>query len=67
MKAVALQAQVPVIDQYQYLTNYLQGSSPTTICPDGLHPNDAVYIMKGKFAAKAFLQLFHRKQAAQAM
>jgi lysophospholipase L1-like esterase len=67
MKAAALQAQVPVIDQYQYLTNYLQGSSPTTICPDGLHPNDAVYIMKGKFAAKAFLQLFHRKQAAQAM
>ncbi|MEN3292501.1 MAG: hypothetical protein V7642_1754 [Burkholderiales bacterium] len=67
MKEVASQARAPVIDQYRYLTNYLQGASPYAICPDGLHPTDAVYIMKGKFAARAFLQLFHRKQAAQAM
>jgi lysophospholipase L1-like esterase len=67
MKEVALQARIPVIDQYQFLTSYLQGSSPYTICPDGLHPTDEVYIMKGKFAARAFLRLFHGKQAAQAM
>jgi lysophospholipase L1-like esterase len=59
MKEVASQARVPVIDQYQYLTNYLQGSSPYTICPDGLHPTDEVYIMKGRFAARVFLRLFH--------
>jgi len=54
MKAVAVQENVPVIDQYKYLTDYLQGRSVTTICPDGLHPTDAVYIMKGKYAASVF-------------
>jgi lysophospholipase L1-like esterase len=58
MKDVASQQGIPVIDQYQYLTNYLNGASPYTICPDGLHPNDAVYVMKGQYAASAFTTLF---------
>jgi len=57
MKEVAAQESVPVIDQYKYLTDYLAGQSPYTICPDGLHPTDAVYIMKGKYAASAFTNL----------
>jgi lysophospholipase L1-like esterase len=58
MKAVATQEKVPVIDQYKYLTDYLKGQSPYTICPDGLHPTEAVYAMKGKYTANAFLSLF---------
>ncbi len=54
MKEVASQEGVKVIDQYQYLTNYLNGASPYTICPDGLHPTQAVYIMKGQYAAQMF-------------
>lgn len=57
MKSVAVQERLPVIDQYQYLTNYLNGQSPLSICPDGLHPTDAVYVMKGKYAASAFSAL----------
>jgi lysophospholipase L1-like esterase len=57
MKAVATQEHLPVIDQYKYLTDYLNGQSPYTICPDGLHPTDAVYIMKGKYAASVFVNL----------
>lgn len=58
MKEVASQENVPVIDQYAYLTSYLNGKSPYTICPDGLHPTQDVYIMKGKYAAGAFAKLF---------
>jgi lysophospholipase L1-like esterase len=54
MKAVAAQQGAPVIDQYNYLLSYLNGQSPYTICPDGLHPSDAVYAMKGKYAASSF-------------
>ncbi|WP_420475243.1 type-F conjugative transfer system mating-pair stabilization protein TraN [Noviherbaspirillum sp. ST9] len=58
MRDVASREQVPVIDQYAYLTRYLAGQSPTTIAPDGLHPTDAVYEMKGKYAAEIFAGLF---------
>jgi lysophospholipase L1-like esterase len=58
MKEVATQENVPVIGQYKYLTDYLNGQSPYTICPDGLHPTDAVYLMKGKYAASVFASLF---------
>jgi lysophospholipase L1-like esterase len=57
MKAVAAQEQLPVIDQYKYLTSYLNGQSPYAICPDGLHPTAEVYIMKGKYAASVFKTL----------
>jgi lysophospholipase L1-like esterase len=58
MKEVATQENVPVVGQYKYLTDYLNGQSPYTICPDGLHPTDAVYLMKGKYAASVFASLF---------
>ena len=57
MKAVAVQEGAPVIDQYKYLSAYLNGQSAYTICPDGLHPTDAVYIMKGKYAASVYPSL----------
>lgn len=57
MKEVASAESLPVIDQYAYLTNYLNGRSPYTICPDGLHPTEAVYEMKGKYAASVFPSL----------
>jgi lysophospholipase L1-like esterase len=60
MKEVASQENVPVFDQYAYLTAYLNGRSPYTICPDGLHPTEAVYAMKGKYAAGIFTDLFIR-------
>lgn len=58
MKEVAAQQQIPVIDQYQYLTGYLNGQSVSTICPDGVHPSASVYIMKGQFAAAEFMEMF---------
>lgn len=57
MKAVAAQERLPVIDQYRYLTDYLNGQSPLSICPDGLHPTAEVYVMKGKYAASVFPSL----------
>jgi hypothetical protein len=36
------------------LTDYLNGRPVTTICPDGLHPTQDVYTMKGLFAARTF-------------
>ncbi|OWW21585.1 hypothetical protein AYR66_20945 [Noviherbaspirillum denitrificans] len=58
MKEVAVQENVPVVDQYKYLSDYLNGQSAYTICPDGLHPSEAVYAMKGKYAASVFSSLF---------
>lgn len=58
MKAVAAQESVPVIDQYKYLMEFLGGQHPNAICPDGLHPSEVVYAMKGRYAAKVFTKLF---------
>jgi lysophospholipase L1-like esterase len=58
MKEVAAAQNVPVIDQYKHLTDYLAGASPYSICPDGLHPSEQIYIMKGKYAAAVFSSLF---------
>lgn len=58
MKEVARQEGIPVIDQYGFLTKLLQGRDPHVLAPDGLHPSDAVYALKGKFAAQAFVRLF---------
>lgn len=57
MRAVARSEGVPVIDQYGYLSRLLKGRSPLMFAPDGLHPSDAVYTLKGSFAAQAFLRL----------
>ena len=58
MKEVAVQENVPVVDQYKYLSDYLNGQSAYSIVPDGLHPTEAVYAMKGKYAASVFTSLF---------
>lgn len=58
MKEVAAEEQLPVIDQHQYLMSYLYGQSVSTICPDGVHPSAAVYVMKGQFAAEEFTKIF---------
>lgn len=58
MREVADQGGIPLIDQYRYLTGYLAGRSPYAICPDGLHPDQATYIRKGKYAAQVFLERF---------
>jgi beta-glucanase (GH16 family) len=57
MRTVASQQGAQIIDQYAYLKAYLNGASVSTICPDGLHPTDAVYTMKGQYAAKVFSTL----------
>lgn len=54
MREVAILQRAPIIDQYRFLTDYLQGRSHESICPDGLHPSDAVYELKGKYAARVF-------------
>jgi lysophospholipase L1-like esterase len=58
MREVAAQQQIPVIDQHQYLMDYLGGQSVSTICPDGVHPSASVYVMKGEFAASEFAAVF---------
>jgi lysophospholipase L1-like esterase len=54
MREVAAATGVPLIDQYKMLTDFLNGRPVTTICPDGLHPTQDIYTMKGQFAAKTF-------------
>jgi len=58
MREVARQEDVPVIDTYAYLMRYLNGRNPVTPAPDGLHPSADVYVLKGRFAAQAFIRLF---------
>lgn len=62
MREVASEEGVPVIDQYRYLTRLLAGRTPYTICPDGLHPSDEVYVLKGRYAAKVFSRLISAKE-----
>jgi lysophospholipase L1-like esterase len=54
MKEVAARKGLPVIDQYAYLSGLFKGRSQEQITPDGLHPSEAVYQLKGMFAARAF-------------
>lgn len=56
------QPPVPVIDQYAYLTNYMaqEGVGLDAIVPDGTHPSQDTYDMKGRFAADRFMEIFPR-------
>jgi lysophospholipase L1-like esterase len=54
MREVAAEEGTKLIDQYQYLTSYLNGRPVSEIVPDGLHPTEAVYELKGKYAAQVF-------------
>lgn len=57
MKTVAAQEGDDVIDQYQMLMDYLAGGPIVNICPDGTHPTDDIYRMKGEYAARIFAGL----------
>jgi lysophospholipase L1-like esterase len=59
MKSVAAEHGAPVIDQYAYLMNRLNGNYQNvySIVPDGLHPDEATYILKGQYAAEVFSKL----------
>jgi len=58
MRDVASEMAVPVIDQYAYLKQYLAGRPVQEICPDGLHPSENVYVLKGRYAARMFKSWF---------
>jgi hypothetical protein len=58
MRSVATSKAIPVIDQYAFLKDYLRGANASVICPDGLHPSQDVYTMKGEFAAAEFKRFF---------
>jgi lysophospholipase L1-like esterase len=55
MKEVAAQEQLSLIDQYKYLMDFLNGRDVSEITPDGLHPTDETYVMKGKYAESVFV------------
>lgn len=59
MKSVAAAQGAPVIDQYAYLMGRLNGDyrNVTSLIPDGLHPDEATYVMKGRYAAQVFTSL----------
>jgi lysophospholipase L1-like esterase len=57
MKTVASTLNIPVIDQYQYLLGVLGGNDVRTLMPDGTHPSDSTYALKGRFAASEFLKM----------
>jgi lysophospholipase L1-like esterase len=54
MRNVASQLSIPVVDQHDYLTKLLAGNDAGTLMPDGLHPNQSTYRLKGEFAADEF-------------
>src|SRR5690606_16049822 len=56
MKTVAMEFNLPVIDQFAYLMSYLDGRPVQLICPDNTHPSEQAYEMKGRFAAERFLE-----------
>lgn len=58
MKDIATLEQVRIIDQFQYLTTELRGRRVETFMPDGVHPSDEVYVLKGRFAAARYAELF---------
>jgi lysophospholipase L1-like esterase len=57
MRDVAAARGLAVIDQYAYMTSLI-GSQPITgFMPDGVHPNDYTYRLKGEFANKELFRI----------
>lgn len=54
MREVAAALNVPLIDQHAYLMSVLNGAPVFDICPDGTHPSQATYLLKGDYAAGVF-------------
>lgn len=59
MNSVATAKSVPVIDQFTYLYNYriANGLSVADMFPNGYHPTQAVYTMKGHYGATRFKEI----------
>lgn len=58
MKTVAASLQVPVIDQFQYLTDFRAAHPDAVIIgADGIHPTQEGYTLKGQYAAQVFVTL----------
>lgn len=53
MRDVASAKGVDIIDQYDHLLADFEADSDA-ICPDGIHPTEAVYERKGRYAAQRF-------------
>lgn len=60
MRSVAQAQGVPVIDQHQYLLDQLGSRDLEEMVPDGEHPNQQTYLLKGQYAAQRFTALFPR-------
>ncbi len=58
--ALAQDPDVPVIDQHAYLIERLGDASVDSIIPDGEHPDQATYILKGQYAARRFMEFYPR-------
>jgi beta-glucanase (GH16 family) len=50
---------IPLIDQYTYTKTYRETNNLSIydMCPNGYHPNQAAYILKGQYAATRFQQI----------
>ena len=59
MKEVATEKNVPVIDVFAYLSQYMAANhlGPYQITNDGIHPNQATYILVGEYTAKRFKEI----------
>jgi lysophospholipase L1-like esterase len=59
MKEIAAQKNVPVIDVYAYLSQYMAANNlgPYQITNDGIHPNQATYILVGEYTARRFKEI----------
>jgi len=59
MKQIAAEKNVPVIDVFAYLTQYMAANNlgPYQITNDGIHPNQATYILVGEYTARRFKEI----------
>ena len=59
MKEIAAEKNVPVIDVFAYLSQYMAANhlGPYQITNDGIHPNQATYILVGEYTAKRFKEI----------
>jgi lysophospholipase L1-like esterase len=59
MKQVAAEKNVPVIDQFKYLSEYMVANNVKIeeLVPDGFHPTAFFHDLKGKYAAKRFKEI----------
>jgi len=59
MKEIAAEKGVAVIDQYTYLKQYMAANhlGVYDITNDGIHPNQATYILEGQYAARRFKEI----------